>query len=68
MVNSRFVSGTLSGLQERLRVSMTTEERNALKSIYKDKKAKDSGAALDSNFKSDGIGRMTDIGYSIDNI
>jgi len=68
LVESGFISGTLSGIQSRLRVSVSPEEKTAIKSIYKEKESKLSGSSLDTNFKTDGLGRMSDIGYFKDNL
>ena len=68
IIESRFSGGTLSGLQSKLRTTIVPEERLSIKSIYKDNEGKDSRSSLDLNFKSDGIGKLTDVGYFKDNI
>ena len=68
LIESRFSGGTLSGLQSKLRTTLSVEEKLNIKSIYRDKEGLRTNSGLDMNFKSKGIGRMTDIGYAKDNL
>jgi len=68
VIESRFSGGTLSGLQSKLRTTVVPEERLSVKSIYKDKEGRNSRSLFDINFKSDGIGKLTDVGYFKDNL
>lgn len=68
LIESRFSGGTLSGLQSKLRTTVSVEEKLNIKSTYRDKEGLKTNSTLDTNFKSRGIGRTTDIGYTKDNL
>lgn len=68
LMESKFSGGTLSGLQSKLRAKISVEEKLNIKSNYRDKEGLKNNSSLDTNFKSEGIGKMTDIGYFKDNL
>lgn len=64
MIESRFIGGTLSGLQERLRISKAPDESKVLKSQYKERDAENSASGINDSFKTRGVEKMEEIGYS----
>jgi hypothetical protein len=68
VIESRFLGGSLGGLQSRLRLSMNAEESISLKQSYKARNAITSGSSIDSSFKTRGVDRLLDVGYFKDNL
>lgn len=68
LIESRYLGGSLSGLQSRLRLSMNAGESISLKQSYKNRDANLSGSSLDTSFKTRGVDRLLDIGYFKDNL
>lgn len=68
MIESRYLGGSLSGLQSRLRLSINAEESIALKQGYKTRDANVSRSSIDTNFKTSGLDRLLDVGYFKDNL
>jgi len=64
MIESRFNGGTLSGLQERLRLSKSPAESKVLKSQYKNIDAENNSSGLNDTFKSKGVDETQNIGYA----
>lgn len=67
-IESRYLGGSLGGLQSRLRVSMDAKESISLKQNYKNRDANISGSSIDVNFKTRGVDRLLDVGYFKDNL